>query len=143
MMNTLRLIALTLTLVATASCSILEGPNDRYGYSWMTVNDVAFGMGDVDQHNGVVEGLACRVQGNRSLYSELEFRYVVYHDANDDGRFQPSEMIAEDRQPFAAGADEVHVQNLNLKQGGEKIRIQVAAYDQGRKLAGYEGGFAF
>lgn len=132
---------LFLIVSAGASCSLLE--TDGYGYNWMEFNNISFGLGELDSNNAKVEGVACRVDGNQTMYADLEFRYKFFHDANGDRQCQAAEVLAEDAHKFEPGEQEIHIENVSLRGGAEDVSVFLGIYDGGNTLASYQGGLQF
>jgi len=114
-----------------------------YGYSWMTVHEVAFGIGKLDSQQLKVSGFACRVPRNLGFADDHEFCYVVYDDLNHDSKCQASEILAQETLLMPAGVQEVHVQEVQLRGPASRARIVLSAHQNSKNLATYEGSFKF
>ena len=114
-----------------------------YGYSWMTVNGVSFGIGQMDAEQSMVDGFACRLASNHAAGDDQVFQYKVYDDTNGDSQCQASEVLVQDSVAMPAGAEEVHIQEVAFKGSASKARVILSAHQKGKNLATYEGSLKF
>ena len=128
-------------LILGSSCALFSTP--EYGYAWMTVSDISFGIGQHDTEAHTISGLACQVEKNRELYSDLEFRFKVYEDRNGDQQCQADELLAVDQIPFAEASNEVHLTEIYLRGHASQLRMTLGAHTPTKIVATFDGPMVF
>ncbi|NQU50645.1 MAG: hypothetical protein HQ519_18495 [Planctomycetes bacterium] len=140
-MKTLPTFAAMTALLLGSSCALFS--SSEYGYAWMTVGDISFGIGQHDMEDHTISGLACQVEQNRELYPVLEFRFKVYEDRNGDQQCQAEELLASDQIPFAEASNEVHLTEVKLRDHANHLRMTLGAHTPSKIVATYDGPMVF